>query len=465
MQQPVHATYDARLPGVHTPPHASNSGVAMASPVGDVTTNPKSRDEDEDDPYEDEDYLDDEAALAALVAEGCGAATVAEPPPSRAPTAASPVAWAELMATRTEAMDAAEARRVLASQPTFEGRDACGLRTMRITIELEMLAKDQKELLDLMSAISDKDGDGKFLNKTARGRCMRGRMHMRALATARARYHQGPPPPPPPPAKAPVIEKGDPAFSGTRGRGRAASLWRVYETNRRIHAVRLKAHAKRVAQHDVEMAKEKTKAMSAIKYLGTHFPRRGAYAAAKAKWLARARALAGDATTTATTTALPAQLWAAEERAANEAGLAKQEQVATQRAKRERERHVEQAVADAERAEVEELQAAAERGCGTIEGWRAGVGLAVAVCQRWKRAIKAKHALPPERDARVDEVEFYDLFYPKKPTVATTTRDTAWIDEWDADAEVFADGAADAPAAAVMVVVASSSPASSRAKS
>ncbi len=445
----------------------------MATPVGDATTNPNSRDEDEDDPYEDEDYLDDEAALAALVAEGCGAATVAEPPPSRPPAAASPVAWAELMAARTEAMDAAEARRVLASQPTFEGKDACGLRTLQITIELEMLAKDPEELLDMMSAVSDKGEDGKFLNKTARGRCMRGRMHMRALATARARYHQGPPPKAPLPVPKPVIEKGDPAFSGTRGRARAASLWRVYETNCRIHAVKVRAHKKRVAQHDVEMAKEKAKAMSAIKYLGSHFPHRGTCAAAKAKWLARARALAGDgaktaarastttATATATATTVPVQLWAAEERAANLAGLAKQEQVATQRAKRER---AEAAIADAERVEVEELQAAAKRGCGTIEGWRAGVGLAVAACQRWKRALKAKHALP-ERDARVDEVEFYDLFYPKKePAVATTTRDTAWIEEWDADAEVFADGAADAPAAAMLMVVAPS-PASSRAKS
>lgn len=416
------------------------------------------------DAYEDdEDDLDDEDALAALIADGCAAASA--PPPPQAAATASPVAWTELMAKRAREMDVVEARRILASQSTFEGKDACGLRTLQITLELEMLAEDQEELIDMMSAISDKDNDGKFVDKKARGRCVRGRMHMRALATARAQYFPRSPPPPPPPVRKPVIEKGDPAFSGTRGRARAASLLNDYETKCRIHAVKMRAHQKRVAQHESEMEKLKDKAMSAIAYLGNHFPRRGTYAAAKAQWLARARELAGDGAKAAPASAVsvPAQLWTEEEHNANQAGLAKRKQLATRRAKRDRERSVEEAIVDAEREEIEELQATAKRGYGTIEGWRAGVGLAVAICKRWKRTLnKPKHALP-ERDANADKMEFYDLLHPKTPTVAAA-RDTAWIREWEADTEVFAGGAADEPPAVVVAAPSSSSSLAERAK-
>lgn len=423
----------------------------MATPVGDAHI------------CQQEDDHDDEEALAALVAGG-GAATASQPPPSQAPTTtASPVAWEELMATRTQAMDVAEARRILASQQhAFEGKDACGLRTLQITFELEMLAKDQEELIDMMSAISDKGEDGEFLNKAARGRCVRGRMHMRALATARARYYQGSPPRAPLPVKKPITEKGDPAFSGARGKARAASLWRVYETNCRIHDVKVKAYEKRAAQYDDEMAKEKERAMSAIKYLGRHFPRRGTYAAAKTKWLARARALAaakGQKAAHASAATVSAQLWAAEEDDANRAGIVKEEEVAMRRAKRDRERRVDEAIADAEQVELEELRVSAKRGCGTIKGWRSGVCLAVAICKRWKCTTKCKHA-SSERDAPSGKVDFYDLFHPEKPVV-DAAHDAAWIEEWEADAEVFACGAADAPPA---VVVAASPIAASRAK-
>ena len=393
---------------------------------------------------DDVDDLDDEQALAALVSGGCAVANEAAPPQDAAapPTV---VTWAKRMATRTQNMDVVEARRILASQPTFDGKGACDLRTMQIAHELENLAEDQEEYLDMLSAVSDKDGDGKFVDEVARRRCTRGRMHMRVLDNARMRYLEGPPPPPAALPSKPVIEKGDPLFSGARGRARAAALLRSHEVNCRIHANLVKAHKKRVADHDNEMEAQRKKAMQAIAYLGRHFPRRGTYAAIMARWLARARELAGDVPTAnsrASASPVHAQLWADDERRANKMGEEKQEKLAKQRGERG-------AIADAEREEVEELQATVKRECGTIEGWRAGVSLSIAICRRWKRTLKRKSA-PPEREASATRTKFYDLLHPKTPKVAVK-RDTAWIDEWEADVEVFAGGEEDSPVTVMMV--------------
>ena len=121
-------------------------------------------------------------------------------------------------------------------------------------------------------------------------------------------------------------------------------------------------------------------------------------------------------------------------------GAEKQEALAKQRGERK-------AIADAEREELEELQATAKRECGTLEGWRAGVSLAIAACARWKRTLKRKSALP-EREASATRSKFYDLLHPKTPTPAAT-RDATWIEDWEADVEAFAGGAADSPIAVV----------------
>lgn len=416
----------------------------MATSVGD----------DRDDGVDD---LDDEQALVALVSGGCAVAN--EPAPPQDAAAAPPVTWAKQMATRTQNMDMAEARRILRSQPTFDGKDSCDLRTLQITFELEQLAGDQEEFFNMMSAVSDKDGNGNFVDEVFRRRCTRGRTHMRALANARMRYLEGPPPPPAAAPSKPVIEKGDPLFSGARGRARAAALVRSHEVHCRIHANLVKAHKKRVADHDNEMEVLRKKAMQAIAYLGLHFPRRGTYAAVKARWLARACELAGGEPTATRASACPvrAQLWAEDEGRANKMGTEKQEKLTKRLGERE-------AIADAEREEVEELQATVKRECGTIAGWRAGVSLAVTACRRWKRTLKRKSALP-EREASATRTKFYDLLHPKTPKVAAK-RDTTWIDEWAADVEVFAGGAADSPVTVMMVPssVASSSAASSLAK-
>ena len=449
---PVRALKCSSLPDAHAPPptHARANPRDITSPACRVCVPlhparvPNCRaimatsvgDDDVDD-------LDDEQALVALVSGGC--AVVNEPAPPQDAAAAPPVAWAKLMATRTQNMDVVEARRILRRQPTFDGKDACDSRTLKITIELENLAEDQEEFFRMMSAVSDKDGDGNFVDEGFRRRCVRGRMHMSKLATARMRYLEGPPPPPAAAPSKPVIEKGDPLFSGARGRARAAALVRSHEVNCRIHANLVTKHKRKVADHDNEMEVLRKKAMQAIAYLGLHFPRRGTYAALKARWLARARELAGGGEQTATrASASPvrAQLWAEEERRANKMGMEKQEKLAKQRGERG-------AIADAEREEVEELQATVKRECGTIEGWRAGVSLAIATCRRWKRTLKRKSALP-EREASATRTKFYDLLHPKTPKVAAE-RDTAWIDEWGADVEVFAGGAADSPVTVMMV--------------